>query len=366
MKRVTCWSWMLGLVAAAVLGPACGGGGGVSSPYGDRTPVDFTSVYPEGSPVAAHGKLSVDGSRLEDAQGTVVQLRGVGSYGLQWRPQFMNATALSYVEQEWGVSVTRAAMYVDEGGFTSMPKVMVERVEDTIAAAAAAGIYVLVDWHILDPGDPQVHADAAEEFFDYMSAKYGANPHVLFEIANEPNGVTWAASVKPYALRIISAIRANAPDSIIVVGTPQWSQLASDDDASTPDPRTHPITTYTLDDGEHAANNLMYTAHFYAHSHRQFLRDRIQAMVDANLAVFVTEWGTTDYSGHANFNEAETRTWITFLNGLQISWVNWHLSDQREGSAMLEPGASTTGPWDADDLTPSGELVVELLKAAIN
>lgn len=366
MKRMTCWSWMLGLVAAAALGAACGGGGG-SSPYGDRTPVDFTGSYPAGSPVATHGRLAVDGNQLEDAQGNAVQLRGVGSYGLQWKPRFMNATALSYIADAWGVSVTRAAMYVDEGGFKTLGKTMVERVEDTIAAAAAAGIYVLVDWHILTPGDPQVHADDAEEFFDYMSAKYGANPHVIFEIANEPNRVTWTEKVKPYSLRIIPAIRRNAPDSIIVVGTPVWSQLYSG--SSDPDalgPVTDPITTYTLDGTEHGATNLMYTAHFYAGTHGQSLRDQITAARTAGLAVFVTEWGTTNATGGGSIYDTETRTWISFLNAAGVSWCNWHLSDQNEGSAMLVPGASTTGPWDAAALTPSGELVVELLQAAVD
>ncbi|HYD41738.1 MAG TPA: glycoside hydrolase family 5 protein [Anaeromyxobacter sp.] len=366
MKRMTSWSWVLGLAAAAALA-ACGGGGG-GSPYGDRTPVDFTSVYPEGSPVAVHGSLSVDGNQLEDEHGDPVQLRGVGSYGLQWKPQFMNATALTYMRQAWGVSVTRAAMYVDEGGFKAMPKAMVERVEDTIAAAAAAGVYVLIDWHILTPGDPQVHADDAEEFFDYMSAKYGANPHVIFEIANEPNRVTWTETVKPYSLRIIPAIRRNAPDSIIVVGTPNWSQLlsGSGNEAAALDPIEDPVTSYTLDGTEHTATNLMYTAHFYAGTHGQWLRDRITAARAANLAVFVTEWGTTNATGGGSIYESETRTWIDFLNAAGVSWCNWHLSDQNEGSALLVPGASRTGPWDADDLTPSGELVVELLQAAMN
>ena len=74
------------------------------------------------------------------------------------------------------------------------------------------------------------------------------NPAVLYEICNEPNGgVTWARDVKPYAETVIAAIREGAPKSVILVGSPTWSQ---DIHEAAKDPL--------------AGDNLMYTLHFYA------------------------------------------------------------------------------------------------------
>ena len=58
-----------------------------------------------------------------------------------------------------------------------------------------------------------------------MSKKYQDIPNVLFEICNEPNGdVTWDEDIKPYAQEITKTIRNNYSDSIILVGTPNWSK----------------------------------------------------------------------------------------------------------------------------------------------
>ena len=45
---------------------------------------------PENSPVALHGKLSVQGSDLVDEHGEKFQLRGLSTHGLTWYPQFVN------------------------------------------------------------------------------------------------------------------------------------------------------------------------------------------------------------------------------------------------------------------------------------
>lgn len=59
---------------------------------------------------------------------------------------------------------------------------------------------VIIDWHILSDGNPNLSKDRAIKFFEAMSRQYKNNPNVLYEICNEPNGdVTWAIDIKPYA-----------------------------------------------------------------------------------------------------------------------------------------------------------------------
>jgi endoglucanase len=52
-----------------------------------------------------------------------------------------------------------------------------------------------------------------------MSKKYGKNPHIIYEIFNEPLQVSWA-SIKDYHQAVVNAIRANDKKNIIILGTP--------------------------------------------------------------------------------------------------------------------------------------------------
>ena len=56
------------------------------------------------------------------------------------------------------------------------------------------------------------------------------------------------------------------------------------------------------------------------------------------------------------------RTWIEFLERHNICWVNWSLGDKDETTAVLNPGASTTGGWSYSELSTPGKLVRELLR----
>lgn len=68
-------------------------------------------------------------------------------------------------------------------------------------------------------------------------------------------------------------------------------------------------------------------------------------------------------TGGSGVYEQPTRVWIDFLNAHSIGWVNWSLSDKAESSAMLAPGANAHGEWPNEQLTDSGRLVRELMRA---
>jgi endoglucanase len=82
--------------------------------------------------------------------------------------------------------------------------------------------------------------------------------------------------------------------------------------------------------------NLAYTFHFYAGSHRQALRDKIEAALGRGVAVFCSEWGTSEASGAGGPFLRESEEWLAFLDQHNISWVNWSLADKNESSAALK------------------------------
>ena len=110
-------------------------------------------------------------------------------------------------------------------------------------------------------------------------------------------------------------------------------------------------------------DNVMYSLHFYAGTHKQWLRDKANTALKKGLPLFVTEWGTTDASGNGAVDKASTLEWLDFLDQNQISWCNWSLCNKAESSALLKPSAGTTGAIPESSLTESGAFVKEQLLA---
>jgi endoglucanase len=286
-----------------------------------------------------NGWLQVMGTQLCNQQGEPVVLRGMSSHGMQWYGQFAGSYSIGKTGA-LGANVFRVAMYTGEGGYLSDPAGMKAKVLSAVDAAIANDMYVILDWHILSDGNPQTHKAEAKAFFAEMAERYKDTPNLLYEVCNEPNGnVSWAGDIKPYEEELVAVIREHSPRAVILLGSSTWSQDLH-------------LAAQSPVEGE----NLMYTLHFYAGTHGQELRSRIDAALAAGLPVFVSEWGTSRADGGGGVFSAETETWLDFLNQRGISWCNWSLCDKNESSAALNPGASPEN-WDESDLSPSGKLV---------
>jgi endoglucanase len=293
--------------------------------------------------VDKNGNLRVIGTNLCNQSGTPIQLRGVNTHGPQWYPVTINQTIPNLAET-WSISIVRLAMYVEDfkngdfwNGYLAHKEDIKATICDMADDAIAAGIYVIIDWHIHN--NPTNFTDDAVDFFTEMSGRYGSYPNVLFEICNEPEYTDWPV-IKEYANQVIPAIRNNDSDSnenIIIVGTPNWSQdvhIAADD----------PLSGYT---------NIMYALHFYAASHQQTYRDNVKYALNKGLPIIATEWSACDYDVSYN-NFTEGLTWVNLLNSRNISWINWSFCNRDDASAILKPGVSIAGPWANGDLTATG------------
>ena len=317
---------------------------GDESARGQTRPVQPAPVPAPGETVRGgvteNGWLRVEGTQLCSEAGRPLVLRGMSSHGMQWYGPFASPQAIRNTAA-FGANVFRVAMYTGEGGYLSQPAAMKAKVIAAVDAAIEADLYVIIDWHILSDGNPRTNQAQAVAFFAELSKRYAHAPAVLYEICNEPNGaVSWSGDVKPYAQAVVKAIRANSPRSVILIGSPTWSQdihLAAAD----------PV----------AGDNLMYTLHFYAGTHGQWLRDRITQAQAQGLPVFVSEWGTSRADGGGGVFPAETKAWLDYLDAWGISWCNWSLCDKDESSAALKPGTPANRAWTAADLSESGRLV---------
>lgn len=305
---------------------------------------------PKGTtPVSQHGQLSVKNGQLVDKSGKGYQLRGMSTHGLTWFPEFVNESAFKTLRDDWNTNVVRLAMYVDEWGngqcYMGNKSGSLELLEKGVDICIKLDMYVIIDWHVLNPGDPSKYTNEAKSFFETVSKRYAKYPNVIYEICNEPNGgASWSGNIKPYAEKIIPVIRKNAPNSVIIVGTPTWSQEI---DKPLSDPLNY--------------KNVMYAFHFYAATHAG-LRSNVENCVAQGLPVFVSEFGTCDASGGGANDFNETQKWLSYFDKQGISYCNWSICNKDETCSVLRPGTSANGNWSESDLTENGKRIRNWLR----
>lgn len=305
---------------------------------------------PKGTtPVSQHGQLSVKNGQLVDKNGKGYQLRGMSTHGLTWFPEFVNESAFKTLRDDWNTNVVRLAMYVDEWGngqcYMGNKSGSLELLEKGVDICIKLDMYVIIDWHVLNPGDPSKYTNEAKSFFETVSKRYAKYPNVIYEICNEPNGgASWSGNIKPYAEKIIPVIRKNAPNSVIIVGTPTWSQEI---DKPLSDPLNY--------------KNVMYAFHFYAATHAG-LRSNVENCVAQGLPVFVSEFGTCDASGGGANDFNETQKWLSYFDKQGISYCNWSICNKDETCSVLRPGTSANGNWSESNLTENGKWIRNWLK----
>ncbi|MCD7746637.1 MAG: glycoside hydrolase family 5 protein [Lachnospiraceae bacterium] len=292
------------------------------------------------------GALQVIGTQLSDKNGNAVLLNGISTLGLCWYPEYINKDCFSQFKKEWNLNLIRLAMYTAEpGGYCTDgdPEALKTLIKNGVSYATDLDMYVIIDWHILSDGNPNTYIEEAKAFFEEMSSEFAGNNNVLYEICNEPNGNTTWADIKSYAAEILPVIRRNDPDAVILVGTPNWSQYVDQAAAD-------PITGY---------DNLMYTLHFYAATHKEPLRETLVSAVEAGLPVFVSEYGICDASGNGMLDYDQANQWMELLDRCQISRAMWNLSNRDESSAILKSSCTKISDFTEEDLNDSGKWLYE-------
>jgi endoglucanase len=289
------------------------------------------------TPFEDYGRLEVCGTTLCGEDGQPVQLRGMSTHGTQWFEHCVTEASLDVLAGDWGADVVRVSTYVQEEGYETDPAYFTDLASRIIDMATERGLYVIVDWHMLDPGDPNANTELAARFFTDITERHGDQDNLIYEIANEPNGVSWE-SIKSYAEEMIPVVRAGDPDSVVLVGTRAWSSLGVSDGSDESEIVADPVE----------ADNIMYTFHFYAASHRDDYLRTLSRAAD-QIPMFVTEFGTQDYTGDGANDFAMAQRYIELMAEKKISWTNWNYSDDFRSGAVFTPGTCDDGQWAAPE-----------------
>ncbi|MDE6626462.1 MAG: cellulase family glycosylhydrolase [Lachnospiraceae bacterium] len=306
----------------------------------ELTEAEVAAPDTTGTPVANHGALSIKGTDIVDKNGKLFQLKGVSTHGINWFPEYVNKQAFSSLAG-YGVNAIRLAMYTaDNSGYCSggSPDELEKLVNEGVTACTELGLYVIIDWHILNDGDPNQYKEEAKDFFDKMAGKYANYDNVIYEICNEPNGGTTWESVKAYAEEIIPVIRKKDKEALIIVGTPNWSQdvdIASD----------NPIANQ---------DNLLYAVHFYASTHKSDMRRKVETARGKGLPVIVSECSICEASGNGTINYDEAESWMELIDKYHLGFFAWNLSNKDEQSSLLKSSVAKTGDFSKEDFSETG------------
>ncbi|WP_371685931.1 cellulase family glycosylhydrolase [Micromonospora sp. MW-13] len=310
---------------------------------GSPSPTPSTSPPPGGTPVGVNGQLHVCGLKLCNQYDRPIQLRGMSTHGMQWYGQCVNSASLTALATDWTADVLRISMYIQEGGYETDPRGFTDLVHSIIEQVTARGMYAIVDWHQLSPGDPNANLSRAKTFFAEIAQRHKHKVNILYDVANEPNGVSWS-TVKSYHEQIIPVIRAQDADSVILLGTHGWGSFGVSDGRGPSDISNNPVN----------ATNIMYTFHFYAGSHGSEYLDALSTGSNS-FPVFVTEFGTQTASGDGANNFTRSQQYLDLMATKKISWVNWNYSDDSRSGAVFTSGTCPSGPFTGSSkLKPAG------------
>ena len=297
------------------------------------------------TPFSLHGALSVDGADLVDENGEKFQLYGMSTHGIAWFPDYVNYDTFKYLRDEWGTNCIRLAMYTHEnGGYGSDgdKEALKTLVKNGVDYATQLGMYVIIDWHVLNEKSPMVYIEESKDFFEEMSSLYKDYDNVIYEICNEPNSNANWSVIKEYANEIIPIIRNNDENSIVICGTPTWSQ------------DIHRASAERLE-----FDNVMYALHFYAATHKDWLRNRMETCINEGLPVFISEFGICDASGNGNVDIEQANAWKDIIEKYNVSFMCWNLANKNEASSIIEFGCDKLYGWTDDELKEEGLWISE-------
>lgn len=291
--------------------------------------------------VKQNGKLSVNGTQLVNEKGESIALHGMSFGWSCFHPRFYTAGAVHELVKEWNATVIRASLGVEPAkGYKQDSSGQMQLIKTVVDASIKEGVYVIIDWH-----SHNINLEEAKNFFRTIATTYHRYPNIIYEIFNEPDHETWP-EVKKYSEEVIKVIRSIDKDNIILVGSPRWDQEVQL-------PAADPITGF---------QNLMYTMHFYAGTHKQWLRDRTDEAMKNGLPIFISECAGMEATGNGPIDLVEWKKFKDWMDEKKISWLAWSVSDKVETCSVLNPSANANGNWKDSDIKEWGVITKKALK----
>jgi endoglucanase len=276
---------------------------------------------------AATPWLHVEGNQIKDPLGHRVVLRGVSLQAISNVNVSMVVDLVTNTADKasnspgWYTRIVRFPVLSGSGNWTQYNQ---NTLKPAIDYATKKGLYAIIDLHYVAETGPNV--GATNTFWTTIAPLYKDYPNVIFEPYNEPinQSQSWS-QFKPTMQAWVDLIRAKAPNNLIFVGSPVWSQRMGD------------AATDSL-----KGNNIVYVVHMYPnHWPVQWNRDQVTQCAAVHPMV-CTEWGFKaglNWGPNENISGYGTGI-LTFFEKLGVSWTAW-CADISWDPTMFRSG----NPW---------------------
>ena len=259
--------------------------------------------------------LTVSGRYINDPSGNHVILRGLSMVDvwvsdLHVKNSIALTNQLTDSSQGWYARVIRFPVYPNaidgSAGWIAGPDTYFNNhLNPAIQNCVAKQIYCIIDWHYITDYNNSTVDTATRNFWSYIAPKYANTPNVIFELYNEPinpdNWSTWKAAAQPW----VNIIRAAAPNNLILIGGPRWSQNVAE-------AATNPFS----------GGNIAYVAHIYPQHGGQSTWDSWFGNSSNTVPYFITEFGWQNGGGNPT-SGTTSGFGIPFYNYLEAKGVSW-------------------------------------------
>lgn len=306
--------------------------------------------------------LKVVGNRLHDADGNEVWLQGVNVDSLEWTAKGEHVLKSTLVAiDEWGANCIRLPMK-DSYWYGEKGDQYRKLIDDIITLTANRGAYLALDLHRY-----RAPKGAHIKFWKDAATRYKNHPAVLFDLINEPHGVSWEVwrnggfvsekkkkadedaflseeekkknaqgfqSVGMQAL--VDAVRGQGANNIVIVGGLDWAYDLSGI-----------LKGYAIE--EHpGGNGVMYSTHVYPWK-RGWKKNFLE--VAAKHPIFIGELGADakkmDWMPHEIQEDAET--WvpdmIAVIQKHRLNWTAFSFHPSSSPRMLLDWDYTPTPYW---------------------
>jgi hypothetical protein len=305
--------------------------------------------------------LAALGNHLVNASGQTVRLLGVNVPSLEWGNAGENVLkSVGVAIDTWKANVIRLPLSQDrwEGHTGSGSGAAYQALVDSVVAqASAAGAYVLLDLHWSDEnvwgsnlGQHDMPDDNSTTFWHDVATHYANNPAALFDLYNEPHGITWdvwknggmvtEGTVQyhtPGMQALIATVRATGANNLVVAGGLNWGC----DDSGV-------LTGYALSDD--TGNGIMYDSHVYPWNSKNLSSMQTDfGNVSLQYPVIAGEVGHDGLPTAYGYEDPDPVVWdpqvLNYFDSLGMNWTGWDLHPSSSPCLISDWNYTPTPYW---------------------
>jgi hypothetical protein len=296
-------------------------------------------------------RLWADGRCIRTGDGQPVRLRGFSIADPQHitrkRGGLLPMDVINKAIESYGANAIRIPVIPDDeevangtgagsgmGFFHDPQKYLTNYLDPAVQAVVERGAYAIVEPHFIE--DYLVEKERVLEFWTHVAPRYADHPRVIFELMNEPIGPSdWRIFRDEFATPVIRHIRQYAPESLLIVGGPEYSVMVG------------PAADLPVEDP-----NVVYGAHVYPETGKQRWLEPLTRLARVR-PLMITEWGYALDSEKPVRGTTEEfgEPFVAWMNQHELSWAAW-IFDNQWGRIMFD------GSWQLrGGETHMGELV---------